>query len=60
VDVDLQFRNPSQRLDDRHPIRQIRHEMTIHDIQMENLDAGFLKQFHLALKICEIAKEQRG
>ncbi len=60
MDVDLKRCDPTQGLDDRHTIRQVRYELAVHDIQMECLDPSLFEPLDLSLQIGKIAQKQRG
>ena len=57
--VERQARHFAQRLDDRRADRDIRHEMPVHDVDMDIIRAGGLGLGDIARKICKIRRKDR-
>ena len=54
-----QLGHAAHRLDDRQAIGQIRHEMAIHDVQMQAADPGRFEPGNLVGQVPKIAQQQR-
>ena len=59
VAVERQLRHLAQRLHHRRPNRQVRHEMPIHNIHMDDRRATFLRRAHLFAQTGKVRRKNR-
>ena len=60
VDVQRQLGEPAHRRAQARPERQVGHEVSVHDVEVQQVGPGGLDGAHLVRDPGEVAREQRG
>ena len=60
MDIDRQRGRLADDLDDRRPQRQVRHEVAVHDVDVDPVHSGVLHGPHLVREMTEVSGKDRG